>query len=140
VWREIGQENLPTRIAEVGGANIGQEYRLNLRGHIMMVEGGSIIDADGRVVRTVELVCPIDDIAKEHAKSLGYNVQLWGHTRQIAKMSQQPKQEPKSRSRLERSASTSPRSRRAAGHGIRDCLADFALHISMAAVGSEAAR
>jgi hypothetical protein len=29
-----------------------------------------ILGADGRVVRTVELVCPNDEIAKEHAKSL----------------------------------------------------------------------
>jgi hypothetical protein len=49
-----------------------------------------IVDADGRVVRTVELVCPNDDIAKEHAKSLGYNVELWRDARQIAKISQQP--------------------------------------------------
>ena len=44
-----------------------------------------IVDADGRVVRTVELVCPNDDIAKEHAKSLGYNVELWRDARQNRK-------------------------------------------------------
>ena len=49
-----------------------------------------IVDADGRVVRTVELVCPDDDIAKEHAKSLGHNVELWRDARQIAKINQKP--------------------------------------------------
>jgi hypothetical protein len=49
-----------------------------------------IVDADGRVVRTVELVCPNDEIAKEYAKSLGYNVELWRDARQIAKINQKP--------------------------------------------------
>lgn len=49
-----------------------------------------IVDTEGRVVRAIELACPNDEIAKEHAKSLGYNVELWRDGRQIAKINQKP--------------------------------------------------
>ena len=34
---------------------------------------------DGRVVKVIDLVCPDDEVAKEHARSLvdGHDVELW---------------------------------------------------------------
>jgi hypothetical protein len=46
-----------------------------------------IIDVDGRVVRAIDLVCPADEVAKEHARSLvdGHDVELWYGSRMVAK-------------------------------------------------------
>jgi hypothetical protein len=52
-----------------------------------------IIDIDGRIVRTINLACPDDEAAKEHAKSLGdgHDVELWRGARQIAKFKDKPR-------------------------------------------------
>ena len=46
-----------------------------------------IIDVDGRVVRAIDLVCPSDGVAKEHARSLldAQDVELWSGSRMVAK-------------------------------------------------------
>jgi len=44
-----------------------------------------IIGIDGRFLRAIELVCPDDDSAKEHARQLvvGHDVELWQGDRKI---------------------------------------------------------
>ena len=44
-----------------------------------------IIGIDGRFLRAIELVCPNDDSAKEHARQLvdGHDVELWQGDRKI---------------------------------------------------------
>ena len=44
-----------------------------------------IIGVDGRFVRAIELVCPDDDSAKEHARQLvdDHDVELWQGDRKI---------------------------------------------------------
>jgi hypothetical protein len=52
-----------------------------------------ILDGDGRVVRSINLACPNDDTAKEHARSLlldGHDVELWRGARQIEKFKHKP--------------------------------------------------
>jgi hypothetical protein len=51
-----------------------------------------IVDVDGRVVRAIDLVCPNDEIAKEHARSLvdGHDVELWRGARHIEKFKHKP--------------------------------------------------
>jgi hypothetical protein len=46
-----------------------------------------IVGVGGRFLRSVELVCPDDEVAKEYAKRLvdGHNVELWQRDRQVAK-------------------------------------------------------
>jgi len=46
-----------------------------------------IIGKDGRFLRTVELVCPNDESAKEYAKHLvdGHDVELWSGDRPITR-------------------------------------------------------
>ena len=48
---------------------------------------------DGRVVKVIDLVCPNDEVAKEHARSLvdGHDVELWRGSRIIAKFQHKPK-------------------------------------------------
>jgi hypothetical protein len=51
-----------------------------------------IIDVDGRIVRAIALVCPGDEIAKEHARSLidDHDVELWHGHRMVAKFKHKP--------------------------------------------------
>jgi hypothetical protein len=44
-----------------------------------------IIATDGRFLRTVELICPNEDTAKEYARQLvdGHDVELWQDDRKI---------------------------------------------------------
>ena len=51
-----------------------------------------IVGMEGRIVRAVELLCPDDDSAKEHARNLvdGHDVELWQGVRQIAKFRHKP--------------------------------------------------
>jgi hypothetical protein len=44
-----------------------------------------IIGTDGRFLRSVELVCPNEDTAKEYARQLvdGHDVELWQGDRKI---------------------------------------------------------
>lgn len=46
-----------------------------------------IVDADGGMLRVIDLVCPGDEVAKEHARSLvdGHDVELWHGSRMVAK-------------------------------------------------------
>jgi hypothetical protein len=46
-----------------------------------------IIGVDGRIVRAIDLICPGDDVAKEHARSLvdSNDVELWYGSRMVAK-------------------------------------------------------
>jgi hypothetical protein len=47
-----------------------------------------IIGADGHFIRAIEIVCPDDETAKEHAKQLvdGYDLELWQGERLITKL------------------------------------------------------
>ena len=44
-----------------------------------------ILDADGHFRRSVEILCPDDDTAKEYAKNLvdGHDVELWQGDRKV---------------------------------------------------------
>jgi hypothetical protein len=46
-----------------------------------------LINVDGTIFRVIDLVCPDDDIAKEHAQRLvdGHDVELWYGSRLLAK-------------------------------------------------------
>ena len=46
-----------------------------------------IINVDGSIINAIDLVCPSDDVAKEHAQSLvdGHDVALWRGSRLVAK-------------------------------------------------------
>jgi hypothetical protein len=45
-----------------------------------------IVDEDGHFVRAVELVCSDDDTAKEYAKQLAGDIELWQQQRLVAKL------------------------------------------------------
>jgi hypothetical protein len=51
-----------------------------------------IVDTDGRVVRGINLDCPNDETAKEHARSLvdGHDVELCRGSRHIEKFKHKP--------------------------------------------------
>jgi hypothetical protein len=51
-----------------------------------------IIGTDGHFLRSVEILCPDDDAAKEYAKQLvdGHDIELWQGERQIAKFQHKP--------------------------------------------------
>jgi hypothetical protein len=46
-----------------------------------------LINVDGSIFRAIDLGCPSDDVAKEHAQSLveGHDVELWQGSRLVAK-------------------------------------------------------
>ncbi|MEA2864285.1 MAG: hypothetical protein QOC84_2241 [Bradyrhizobium sp.] len=52
-----------------------------------------IVDLDGRVVRAINLACPDDEVAKEHARSLvdDHDVELWRGARKIETFKHKPK-------------------------------------------------
>lgn len=52
-----------------------------------------IVGPDGHFLQRVDLVCPDDEAAKEHAKNLvdGHDVELWKGERPIAKFWHEPK-------------------------------------------------
>jgi hypothetical protein len=52
-----------------------------------------IIGADGHFLRAVELVCPDDHAAKEHAKQLvdEHDIELWQGDRLVERFGHKPK-------------------------------------------------
>ena len=50
------------------------------------------LDVDGRIIKTIYLVCPDDQVAKEHARSLvDGHVELWRGARKIETFKHKPK-------------------------------------------------
>jgi hypothetical protein len=53
----------------------------------MAAHRADLINVDGTILKAIDLVCPDDDIAKEHAQSLvdGHDIELWHGSRLVAK-------------------------------------------------------
>jgi hypothetical protein len=51
-----------------------------------------IVGLDGQLIRSIEIISPNDEIAKEHAKHLveEHDVELWKGDRRIAKFDHKP--------------------------------------------------